>query len=433
MSGYRDLSPRVKQVLAAIWTGGAVAFVASIVWPLVAGHTLAFGFPVLVLILFTTIADLFPVTFEQGYEVTVSNVFLIGAIVIFRHDPTMAAVVAVVSTLTWQLVTRRPWFKLLTNVALPTAAVVVGSTAFVLVGFRDAAHIVLGTSLLLVIYFIADTVPLTLLLASLDNRPFQVAYVSNYGGVVLELVGIEFFGLIFAVVWGVSPWLALLFVVPTVILRQAYFQVERLRNDSVRALSAITDIIESRDEHTHHHTESVSTYSRRLAERLRLTPDDIWRVAIAGQMHDLGKIAVRDSILLKPDKLTDDEMEAMREHCSVGHDILRQFSNFEAVARLVRAHHERYDGHGYPDGIGGAQLPIGAAIIAVADAFDAMTSDRPYRKALSLERAIEILKQGLGTQWHPVVGATFIQMLLEDAAAQRVAAASILRLPNVAA
>ena len=434
MSGYRALNSRVKRVLAIIWLAGGVATVYALVWPLFRGHGVSVRFAVLLLIIFTTVADLFPVTFEQGYEITVSNVFLIGAIMIYRQDPGQAAIVATVSTLIWQLVTRRAWFKVLTNVALPTTAVVASSTVLNIVGWRDPAHVVIGTAVMLLIYFIADTVPLTLLLASLDGRPFQVAYVSNYAGVVLELIGIEFFGLIFYLVWDESPWLSVLFVVPTLILRQAYFQVERLRNDSLRALAAVSDVIENRDELTHHHTQSVSTYARRVAERMRLSPDEVWQVTVAGQLHDLGKIAVRDSILFKPGALTDAEMELMRKHCHVGYDILRHFSNLEKVARLVRAHHERYDGQGYPDGIGGPQLPIGAAIVAVADAFDAMRSDRPYRKAMPMGRALDTLKQGLGTQWHPVVGATFIQLMLEDlAAAQPPDAGGVINPPNVAA
>jgi len=432
VSGYRALNSQVKQILAIIWMTGAVASFYALVWPLFHGHGFSVPFAVLVLIIFTTVADLFPVTFEQGYEITVSNVFLIGAIMIFRDDPANAAIVAIVSTLAWQLVTRRAWYKLLTNVALATTAVVAGATALSIVGSQDTAHFVFGTALMLIVYFIADTVPLSRLLASLDGRPFQVAYVSNYAGVVLELIGIEFFGLIFYLVWAESPWLSVLFAVPTVILRQAYFQVERLRNDSMRALAAVSDVIENRDELTHNHTQSVSTYARRVAERLRLSPDEIWQVTVAGQLHDLGKIAVRDSILFKPGALTEAEMELMRKHCQVGYDILRQFSNLEKVARLVRAHHERYDGRGYPDGIGGAQLPVGAAIVAVADAFDAMRTDRPYRKAMPMGRALDTLKQGLGTQWHPVVGATFIQLMLEDVAA-RSNESRIVKLSNDAA
>ena len=432
MSDYLALSNRVKQVLAAIWLAGAVAAIYAIGGPFLSGRGLSVTIPVLVLIAFTTVADLFPVNFGQRYEITVSNVFLIGAVMIYRADPNKAALIALVSTLVWQLVTRRPWYKVITNVALPTIGVVAGSTVLALVGWYDPIHAALGTGLMLVVYFIADTVPLSMLLASLENRPFQVAYVSNYSGVVIELIGIEFFGLIFWLVWDESPWLTLLFAVPTVILRQAYFQVERLRHDSLRALGAITDVIERRDEMTHHHTQAVSNYARRVAERMKLSADEIWEVSVAGQLHDLGKIAVRDDILFKPGKLTEPEMELMRKHCAVGHEILRQFSNLEKVAALVRAHHERYDGKGYPDGVGGTAFPIGAAIVAVADAFDAMRTDRPYRKAMPLEKAIETLKQGLGTQWHPVVGATFIQLMLEDAAAEQ-ANAAIVKLPDVAA
>jgi putative nucleotidyltransferase with HDIG domain len=419
MSGYRALHLRARQVLAGIWVVGGLAAAYGIVWPLLHGGEAPVGLGVFVLIAFTTVADLFPVTFEAGYEITVSNVFLIGAIMIYRDEPGTAAVIALVSTLVWQLVTRRPWYKVATNVALATISVVAGSTVLSLMGSTGTLNAVIGTGMMLVVYFVTDTVPLTILLASLDDRPFRVAYISNYAGIVLELVGIELFGLIFFLVWDESPWLSLLFIVPTVILRQAYFQVERLRTDSVRALSAISDVIENRDELTHHHTQTVSAYARRLAERIGLSTDEVWQVTVAGQLHDLGKIAVRDEILFKPSKLTETEWKLMREHCRVGYDILRQFSNLEPVARLVRAHHERYDGAGYPDGLAGAALPIGAAIVAVADAFDAMRSDRPYRKGMPVDKALGILKQGLGTQWHPVVGATFIQLLLEDTAAER--------------
>jgi HD-GYP domain-containing protein (c-di-GMP phosphodiesterase class II) len=433
VSGYQALNLRSKQVLAGIWIVGCVAAAYAFGWPLFHGESLpAITVGTLVLIGFTTIADLFPVSFEQGYEITVSNVFLIGAIMIYHGQPSSAAAIAIVSTLIWQLVTRRSWYKLLTNVALATTAVVAASAMLDLVGWRDPAHEVVATTSMLAVYFIADTVPMTVLLSSIDGRPFQVAYVSNYAGIVLELVGIELFGLIFFFVWDESPWLSLLLIVPTAILRQAYFQYERLRNDSVRALAAISDVIENRDELTHHHTQSVSAYARRVAERLRLSPDEVWQISVAGQLHDLGKIAVRDAILFKPGKLTENEMAIMRQHCDVGYNVLRHFSNLEPVARLVRAHHERYDGTGYPDGIGGTQLPIGAAIVAVADAFDAMRSDRPYRKAMAMEKALEILKQGLGTQWHPVVGATFIQLMLEDADAQR-AATTNAKMPDVAA
>jgi HD-GYP domain-containing protein (c-di-GMP phosphodiesterase class II) len=137
---------------------------------------------------------------------------------------------------------------------------------------------------------------------------------------------------------------------------------------------------------------------------------------VAGRLHDLGKVGIPDAILLKPGRLTDEEMTRMKEHCTVGYDVLARFSSLQPVARLIRSHHERFDGQGYPDRLAGKDLAVGAAIIAVVDAFDAMTTDRPYRKAMPVADALDILRQGLGKQWHPVVGATFIEMILEDEA-----------------
>jgi HD-GYP domain-containing protein (c-di-GMP phosphodiesterase class II) len=261
-----------------------------------------------------------------------------------------------------------------------------------------------------------DTVPMTWLLSAIEARPFRVTYLNNYQGVVLEHFGIEVFGVLLAVIWSVSPWLTPLFVLPIVIMHQAYFQAERLRTESITALEAMADLIENRDVYTHDHTESVSTWSRRLAERMGLDAREVWRVAVAGRLHDLGKVAVSDSILLKPGKLTVDEMRQMHEHCRVGYDVLIKFSSLQGVARLIRAHHERYDGAGYPDRVAANDIPVGAAIIAIADAFDAMTTDRPYRKGMPVHAALDILRQGLGRQWHPIAGATFMELVLEDEA-----------------
>jgi len=184
-------------------------------------------------------------------------------------------------------------------------------------------------------------------------------------------------------------------------------------------LQAMADLIENRDPYTHDHTESVSSWAGRLAERMGLDAKEVWMVSVAGRLHDLGKVAVSDSILLKPGKLTVDEMRQMHQHCRVGYDVLVRFSNLQGVARLIRAHHERYDGAGYPDGLSGSNIPLGAAIIAIADAFDAMTTDRPYRKGMPAQAALDILRQGLGRQWHPIADATFMEMVLEDEAKKK--------------
>jgi len=418
---FTDFNVSTRRVLAGIWAGGVVSVAGLVGLQILRGDAVELGLPVVAFIAFTTLAELFPVTFEGRYEITVSTVFLVAAILVFRHEPELLGLIAAVAALASNMIARKPWYKVATNISLAVTTVALAWVAFSLVGDHDMAHLAGGAAAMLVVYFLADTFPMTLLLTVLEERRFTVTYINNYRGVVVEMMAMEFFGVLFWIIWSVSPWLTPLFALPVVILRQAYFRVERLRSESITALGAIADLIEDRDPYTHNHTESVSTYARRLAERLDMNADDVERTAVAGRVHDLGKIAVSDAILLKPGRLTPEEMEKMKEHCSVGYDVLAQFSTLTPVAELILAHHERYDGQGYPRGLSMDQLPKGAAIIAVADAYDAMTTDRPYRQAMAVERALDIIRQGLGTQWHPIVGATFIQMILEDQARQRTA------------
>ena len=412
---YRELNHRTRWVLAAIWASGLICLLLTALRSHAGGSLWRFAIPLAVFIVLTTVAELFPVSFELGrYEITVSTVFLVGSILVFRDVPQLAVLTALVAALTANVLARKPWFKVCTNVALAVTAVTLSSIAFGLIGASNLPHLVAATMALVLVYFVMDTVPMTWLLSAIESRPFRVTYVNNYQGVVLEHFGIEVFGVLLAVIWSVSPWLTPLLVLPIVIMHQAYFQAERLRTESITALEAMADLIENRDVYTHDHTESVSTWSRRLAERMGLDAREVWKVAVAGRLHDLGKVAVSDSILLKPGKLTADEMRQMHEHCRVGYDVLTRFSNLQGVARLIRAHHERYDGGGYPDRLVGNDIPLGAAIIAIADAFDAMTTNRPYRKGMPVQAALDIIRQGLGRQWHPIAGATFMELVLED-------------------
>src|SRR2546428_1854089 len=372
---YRELNRRTHFVLATIWASGLVCLVLTALRPYPGGDLSRFLVPLAVFIILTTVAELFPVSFELGrYEITVSTVFLVGSIIVFRHMPQLAILTALVAALTANLLARKPWFKVCTNVARAATAVTASSIAFNLIGDGDLPHLLAATTALLLIYFVLDTVPMTWLLSAIEDRPFRVTYINNYRGVVLEHLGIEVFGVLLAVIWSVSPWLTPLLVLPIVIMHQAYFQAERLRSESITALQAMADLIENRDPFTRDHTESVSGWSRRLAERMGLDAREVWMVSVAGRLHDLWKVAVSDSILLKPGKLTVDEMGQMREHCRVGYDVLVRFSSLRGVARLIRAHHERYDGGGYPDGLSANDLPLGAAIIAIADPVDARTA-----------------------------------------------------------
>jgi len=194
----------------------------------------------------------------------------------------------------------------------------------------------------------------------------------------------------------------------------------KLAQTAVQALYALAKALEARDPYTHGHSESVTRYATWIGEKLRGKPgwedDTVNSLKVlqnGGLLHDLGKIGIIDGILNKPGKLTEEEWAKVKEHPGKGAHILEGVEEFKEYALVARHHHERWDGKGYPDGLKGKYIPSGARIMAVADAYDAMTSDRPYRKAVPpIEAAKELLKCK-GTQFDPEAVDAFMIALKE--------------------
>lgn len=171
---------------------------------------------------------------------------------------------------------------------------------------------------------------------------------------------------------------------------------------------ALAEALELRDAYTGGHTRRVRDYSLAAGRRLGLSPDELEDLSLAAVLHDVGKIGVRDAVLLKETPLDKDELLLMNGHAIHGGEILRHVKTLERVAPGVLHHHERFDGRGYPHGLSGEAIPLLARIIAVADTYDAMTTDRPYRKALSSETACAELQRQSGSQFDPVVVEAFV-------------------------
>ena len=174
---------------------------------------------------------------------------------------------------------------------------------------------------------------------------------------------------------------------------------ERVRTLFLGAISALAAAIESKDDYTHGHVERVTEFSSAIAEEMGFDSAHVEHIRLAAMMHDLGKIGVPDSILGKKGKLTEEEQEVMRSHALIGPKIIEGIKPLEAIVPWIRGHHERPDGKGYPLHLQGEEIPVEALILSVADAFDAMTSDRPYRKAVAPETAAQRLREGSGTQF----------------------------------
>ena len=190
-------------------------------------------------------------------------------------------------------------------------------------------------------------------------------------------------------------------------LHAALKQIELTYDETLHALGGALDL---RDNETGDHSERVTRYSLEMARRMMCDEQELSQIARGARLHDIGKIGVPDSILLKPGKLTADETEIMRTHVRIGYDMVSQISFLSCAAQIVLTHHEFYDGSGYPQGLTGKEIPLGARIFAVADTLDAMRSDRPYRAALPFQTAREEIIRCSGSQFDPDVVRAFLSI-----------------------
>jgi putative nucleotidyltransferase with HDIG domain len=216
----------------------------------------------------------------------------------------------------------------------------------------------------------------------------------------------------------VSPWTTPLFFIPALAAQRLFgmYQnqrnlTERLEDANVSFAVALVTALEASDSYTAGHSRAVAIYSRDIASRMELSEEECDRAFLCGLVHDIGKVGLPASLLGKAGPLTLDERRQMQEHSVIGERILREISAYEDIARIVRHHHERIDGEGYPDGIEGVEIPLLSKVIAVADAYNAMTSSRPYRDAMPPRVARLRLAQAVENQFDTGVVAAFEAIL----------------------
>jgi len=188
---------------------------------------------------------------------------------------------------------------------------------------------------------------------------------------------------------------------------------ERYTSSRSEVIEPVLAMVRARDEATCQHSLITGDWCRRIAEALGVRSEEVEQIVAAGVLHDIGKIATPDAILFKPGPLDESEWSVMREHAREGSEILLEIPALAEFAPIVRAHHERVDGLGYPDGLRGDEIPFSARVVAVADAYHAMTSDRPYRSALTAGEAISCLQRGRGSQWDAQIVDVMVQLAIE--------------------
>ncbi|MGZ5487481.1 MAG: HD domain-containing phosphohydrolase, partial [Candidatus Aminicenantales bacterium] len=186
--------------------------------------------------------------------------------------------------------------------------------------------------------------------------------------------------------------------------------VDQQRSLFLSTVKSLASAIDAKDEYTRHHSTRVTDFSLKIAAKMGFSEKELSELELAAVLHDVGKIAVPESILNKPGKLTNEEFKLIQEHPVRGEAILSPVIELKAIGRIVRAHHERYDGNGYPDKLKGREIPLGARIMAIADTYDSITSERPYRKAASHRYAVKEIIGCSGTQFDPEVVENFLEI-----------------------
>ena len=375
-----------------------------------------------ILFAMSTLAVLFPVHFSVKVKMTVDDLPNFAAAILL--GPFAAMAVAAGSKLVGRRyrTSRVTWYNQAFNTAAATLSTGAGATVFALLQRpgrplleQPVAILLAATAMYLVQAEIVDVV----VALQLRRRPFENWWQEHRRDIPNECA-LFLLGALAAASAQSQPLALILFAVPMAITLITLRESAHLRAQTREAILELADIIDLRDPYTHGHSQRVAQYAERLAKRLRMEATQVALIRDAARVHDIGKIGTNDVVLLKPGPLTADELEEMHKHSDIGHRLLKKLPEFWEGAELVLAHHERHDGGGYPRGLRGNELPLEVSVISVADTYDAMTTDRPYRKALPWSTVRAELIAGRDTQWRGSVVDVFIALLEEQRTRDRV-------------
>lgn len=312
-----------------------------------------------------------------------------------------------------------PFYKILFN----------GAQCFLSIGIPSVVYYSFGIStadptfytrlfpliLALITYLIINTSIITKLFSILNKQSFWSMFVNNIKWTLPNSFVIGTLGIFISILYiNYGSIIMLLFFGPLLLARHSFKLYIDMKNLYMETVYALTKAVEAKDPYTNGHSLRVAEYSEKLAIFMKLPQNKISTLKTAAMLHDIGKIGIEDYILNKPAKLTDEEFTKIKDHPVIGVNILSDVDFLSDVKQLIIKHHERYDGRGYPAGISGDIVPIEAYILSVADAFDAMTSDRSYRKGMTTEEAIGIISKEAGFQFHPTIAEKFIIMLEKE-------------------
>jgi len=366
-------------------------------------------------IVLSTIAEFVPVDLPIEGRVTIG--FPIDFVVILVYGPAWALLITFLGEIIADTITRKTvWYKILFNASQYALSAGIAGMVYQglggVVGLVNISNYIIPAVICAIIYFLINSNLFMIVVSLSEEVPILSVWKKRIKGTVATYIALAPIGFIMAMVYvSVGIWGIILFFFPLILARRSFELYTKMRKvylDTIRALAAAID---AKDPYTKGHSERVSEMSLALAQELNLSDRDIENIEYAALLHDIGKIGIADNILGKNSSLTNEEFDKIKEHPIMGAKIIEPVDFLKNSYEAIYHHHEKYNGTGYPDGLKEKDIPLSARIIAVADAYDAMGSDRPYRKKLSKDEILNELKDQAGKQFDPEIVKALISIL----------------------
>jgi HD-GYP domain-containing protein (c-di-GMP phosphodiesterase class II) len=368
-----------------------------------------------VVLVLMVVSEIRPVPLPSGGYATGSAVLDLASIIIL--GPVWTAWVDLASTVIVQgVLLRKPAVRVMHNVAIFALTSFAAGFAFLAVGGQVGAlafpRHVLPLLVCGGVYFLCNSAFVSIVLGlTTGPSPWRIWQRNFLEGILHHLSFVALGTLVAVVYFSAGPWSLVLVGIPFLVARHSFGVYMEIRADLKDFVRALSEVLEEVDPYTRHHSHRVAQYTVRLARGMRLSEREVEEIEYAALVHDLGKIGPQHQhILQKPGSLSHEEQRTLRAHPAAGAEIVARVRALRRSAEIVRTPHERPDGQGYPLGLRAEDVPVGARILNVSDAFDAMTSDRPYRRALSVAAALEELRRGAGSQFDPAVVECLLRM-----------------------
>ncbi|WHE06674.1 HD-GYP domain-containing protein [Thermoanaerobacterium thermosaccharolyticum] len=356
---------------------------------------------VVILIIFAAVCESLPIYINTNVSVSVAYAVDLMALLLF--GPYEGALIASIGNLLLirnfngkiKYVLNTPYYKTLFNISQIAISVAVGGFVYEYLGGKIGSDVypnyIIQSIIAATAYYFLNNLLVTNLIAILLEKPFLKTWTKDFSWMLKNFLFLAFIGILMTSVFVKFGYIALLiFFVPLIMVRYMFKLNMELKQSYYDTINALTKALEAKDRYTLGHSKSVEKLAVYLCREAGFSEAHTEMVRIAALLHDVGKIGIVENILNKPGKLSKEEYDYIKQHPVSGYEILKDVPFLKNVRYWVRYHHEWYNGNGYPDGISGRQIPLEAEILSVADVFDALVSDRPYRNAYT---SISVISQ----------------------------------------